>query len=304
MFTRVLVPLDGSPESAIALPLARAVARSTGAEISLLQVVPSDEQAKQAKAALERIASELASPEIHVTTRVCEGEIVADEILEQVRTQGADLVVMRTHGRAGVMRAVLGSVTQRVVAESQVPVLLLRPGGRRVSHIRSLLVPVDGSPGAAVALSAAAGLARVADASIHLVEVVVPIPNYISGAWAIDGGVYVDPAWDDEALVGARTYVDRVAARLQASGLTADGEARVGASIPDAIVRAAEEAGVDLIVMSTQALTGPARALLGSVADAVVRAADCPVLLLHRAAASRTESEAGGDEPLSATTRT
>ena len=44
----------------------------------------------------------------------------------------------------------------------------------------------------------------------------------------------------------------------------------------------AEEATADLIVMSTQALTGPARALLGSVADAVVRTANCPVLLLRR----------------------
>jgi hypothetical protein len=46
---------------------------------------------------------------------------------------------------------------------------------------------------------------------------------------------------------------------------------------------------VDLIVMSTRALTGPARALLGSVADAVVRTSHCPVLLLHRADAVRQE---------------
>ena len=65
-------------------------------------------------------------------------------------------------------------------------------------------------------------------------------------------------------------------------GVAVDGEARQAPDVADTIVAMAEEVESDLIVMSTQALTGPARALLGSVADAVVRRAHCPVLLVHR----------------------
>jgi nucleotide-binding universal stress UspA family protein len=56
--------------------------------------------------------------------------------------------------------------------------------------------------------------------------------------------------------------------------------------VAEAIVQAADTGNADLIVMSTRALTGPGRALLGSTADAVVRAADCPVLLIHRTQAT------------------
>src|SRR5438105_2699162 len=92
-----------------------------------------------------------------------------------------------------------------------------------------------------------------------------------------------DSGWDDDALASARQYVDAVGARLGRLGLSADAEVRMARGVAEAIVESAEQAEVDLIVMSTQALTGPARTLLGSVADAVVRTSHCPVLLIHRA---------------------
>jgi nucleotide-binding universal stress UspA family protein len=92
----------------------------------------------------------------------------------------------------------------------------------------------------------------------------------------------VDPAWDEEARLSAQTYVDGLAARLRSGGLTVETEVCIAPSVADAIADIAEARGIDLIVMSTEALTGAARAVLGSVADAVVRAARCPVLLLRR----------------------
>jgi nucleotide-binding universal stress UspA family protein len=157
-FKRVLAPLDGSTQSAVALPLARTLATATGAEIVLLRVVPEqmlgpDPVARaEAEHALARIAAELGAAGVRVTTTVQAGANAADEIVTAVRRQDADLVVMATHGRAGLSRAVLGSVAERVVAESPVPVALLRPGGHRVSRISTLLVPVDGSPGGSLAL--------------------------------------------------------------------------------------------------------------------------------------------------------
>jgi hypothetical protein len=86
-------------------------------------------------------------------------------------------VIVRTHGRMGIERAVLGSVTQEVLAGSRVPIMLLRPGGRRISHINKLLVPVD-------------------------------------------------PAWDEEALTSAHTYVEGGVKRLRAAQVAVHGEAR------------------------------------------------------------------------------
>jgi nucleotide-binding universal stress UspA family protein len=297
MFANILVPTDGTAESNAALPLARTVARETGASITLLRVLEPADFSSNREAytvttnTLKRIAAELSAADVPVETVVREGDDVADEIVQQSRAQGADLIVMRTHGRVGLERAVLGSVTQRVLADSGVPVMLLRPGERRISQIQKLLVPIDGSPGGAVALGAAVGIAQRTGASIKLLEVAVLTPTWVYAGDAYGGMAYYDPAWDEETLASARAYVDGIVSRLRAAGLAVDGEARQEREVAETIVHVAEEATADLIVMSTQALTGPARALLGSVADAVVRHAHCPVLLGHRVEAAGSAEE-------------
>jgi nucleotide-binding universal stress UspA family protein len=278
MFSRILVPLDGTPESNAALPPARTMARATGATVFLLQVVDlteSDASARAASDKLRRVAAELAGGGLEVESAVRRGE-AADEILQKVRELAADLVIMRTRGRAGIERAVMGSVAERLLSRSDVPIVMLRPGGRRMDRIENLLVPVDGTPGGALALASAVGLAKATGARIRLIEVVVPIMLR-----ALNQSEY-DPAWDDEALSAAQKYVAGMVTRLGAADVVADGEARSARDVAGGIVQAAEEHTSDLIVMSTSALTGLQRALLGSVADAVVRTAVCPVLLLHR----------------------
>jgi nucleotide-binding universal stress UspA family protein len=208
----------------------------------------------------------------------------AQEILHLGGDVGADVIVMRTRGRAGLERAVFGSVAEEVLKHSRLPLVLVRPGGRRISHIRKLLVPVDGSPGGAVALWTGLQLARATGASFDVLEIVVPIPMLAYAApYDSSGAAVYDSAWDDDALVAARTYVAAVAARLRTLGVSVAAEARMAPAVADAIVETADQAGTDLMVMSTHALTGPVRAILGSVSDAVVRSAHCPVLLVHRA---------------------
>jgi nucleotide-binding universal stress UspA family protein len=284
VFTNILVPIDGTPQANVALPLARTVATSTGAKITLLEVAqphaPSDRAAVVTH--LDAIARELTAGGVSVTAVVREANDVSEEILRQVQEQAADLVIMRTHARVGIGRAVLGSVTQDVLARSQVPVLLLRLGGRRVTKIARLLVPIDGSPGGTLALGATVQLAKATGAQIQLVQVSVPASTWVYAGDAYGGMSYYDPAWDQEALESAQRYVAAVVARLHGAGIEASGSARQEHAVAECIVATAEEAQADLIVMTTRALTGPARALLGSTADAVVRTAQCPVLLLHR----------------------
>jgi nucleotide-binding universal stress UspA family protein len=282
MFKRLLVPLDGSAQAAVALPLARAVARQTGAAQRLLRVVPpahgglEHRQHGEARANLARIAAELAAGGAEVDSRVRTSDHSGAEIVREAQRWPADLIVMATHGRSGMARALIGSVAQRVVSESPVPVLLLRPGGRRVAHLATLLVPVDGTPEGARALGAALPLAQATGARIVLLQVVVPfIQRYF------DESLTVDPLWDEEALASARGYVETLAGRLRQAGVSAQGRVTQG-PISQEIADAAGEVGADVIVMSTHALTGPARTLLGSIADEVVRSAHQPVLLVRQ----------------------
>jgi nucleotide-binding universal stress UspA family protein len=287
MFKKVVVPFDGSSQAAVALPLARTLAKATRATVVPLRVVQEQllgadpRERAEAEDSLARIAKELAKAEIRVKPTVVTGADPAAAILAAVRREAADLVVMATHGRSGVARAVLGSVAERVLADSPVPVVLLRPGGHRVEHLTTLLVPVDGSPGASLALGLAVPLARAAGARIVLVDAVRSVLEYAGMMVVSTTAVAPDPTWDDEALAAARGYVEGLAARLRQAGIDAEGRAMLGRT-GESIVETASAVGADLIVMSTHALTGPARTLLGSTADEVVRTAGRPVLLLRQ----------------------
>jgi nucleotide-binding universal stress UspA family protein len=284
--TRILVPLDGTPEANSALPLARTLARVTDASVTLLQVMRANdsEGARFARSNLEQIAREMEGSGLQVESIIRQGH-AAEQILQEMRATPVQLIVMRTHGRGGFERAMLGSVTEHVLKEAQVPIVLLRPGGRRVTRLQKLLVPLDGTPGGALGLGMAVGLARPSEAALHLLQVVVPITMQTLVAYEYGGIGYYDPVWDEEAQTSAKAYVDAMVSRLADTGLTATGETIVAPNVPQGIIDTAARDAADMIVMSTHALTGPARAVLGSMADAVVRRAPCPVLLVRRTAA-------------------
>ena len=285
MFGRILVPLDGSPEANAAVPVACTLARASDGSLTLLRVLPDSDlpgdriDGLATAEALEHLAEGLAHERVHADTVIRRGEPCA-EILHEIRAMRAELVCMRTHARVGLDRAVMGSVIEKVMTRSAVPVVVVRPDQRSTHELRTLLVPVDGSPGAAVALSSAVYLARRTGAAIHLLDIAMPISLE---AWAgYSGMTYYDPSWDQEALSSAETYVAGMVRRLTDIGLTVSGDARMSNRVAATIGDAAEEYAADLIVMSSHRRTGLPRALLGSVADAVARTARCPVLLTHR----------------------
>jgi nucleotide-binding universal stress UspA family protein len=225
----------------------------------------------------------------------------ATEIVAAATAASADLIAMATHGRAGLSRMFLGSVAERVLASSPLPVLLLRPGGHELTEVGTILVPVDGSPGGALALASAVALAGSLGARIVLLQVVVPILAYQTMyANGYGRGLYFDPAWDDEALEAAKRYTAGLAQRLRSTGARAEGLAVLGGvlapstAVVEAIVAEADRVDADLIVMSTHAHTGVARLLLGSTADALVRTSHRPVLLVHRGGTEEEEAAPGG----------
>jgi nucleotide-binding universal stress UspA family protein len=288
-----------------ALAPAQTVAVATDAVLCLFQAIDSDTTGPDhalATADLEVTARTLRHEGLRVETYVRRGEPAAEITLTAAALQ-ADLVVMTTHGRSGLARAFLGSVTQQVLAASPAPVLLLRPGGHLMTRLDTILVAVDGSLGGAHALASAVPLARSVNARLVLVDVAVPYVSFMtaSGSGFGDGSLYFDPDWDKDGLAAAQLYVSGLAARLQNAGINAEGRAVTGqalqasASVAEAIMKTADHVDADLIVMSTHALTGPARAVLGSVADTVVRSSHRAVLLPRRGAPGDATEAHGAD---------
>jgi nucleotide-binding universal stress UspA family protein len=141
MFQRALVALDGSAEAEAILPFFLQVAGPLDVEVVLFRVVPDrpgstmTEQADQqldAEEYLAPLAVEMRDKGVRVSTQVQRGEPVA-EILAVARAAGADLIAMTTHGRTGLRRAVMGSVADAVVRQSDIPVLLLRASERQIA---------------------------------------------------------------------------------------------------------------------------------------------------------------------------
>jgi nucleotide-binding universal stress UspA family protein len=148
MYDDILVPSDGSPEAERAAGHAIELADRVGATIHGLFVVneaepihpgarrrrESDERSARGQRALDELQGWAEAHGVPVDTAIVEGE-PATAIVERATAVGADLIVMGTHGRSGVERVLIGSVTERVVRASPVPVttLGLDEGGQSVT---------------------------------------------------------------------------------------------------------------------------------------------------------------------------
>jgi nucleotide-binding universal stress UspA family protein len=210
-------------------------------------------------------------------------------IVDMAHDHHADLIVMVTHAREGMGRLVHGSVADRVLQGTPVPVLLLKHGEEptgifiKEAHPH-LLVPLDGSELAESVLVRATSLANQLGAAVTLLRS-LDLPVLTAGARgrtaAVNGMV--------EAIIPterqtATQYLEKVQQRLQAQGIpTAEAITEGGAAQDIAEqARMLKEAGqAVIIVMATHGRTGVGRWLYGSVAGAVLHLADVPLLVIR-----------------------
>jgi nucleotide-binding universal stress UspA family protein len=285
----VLVPLDGSDKDARALPVAMALATLSGADVHLVHVigpspydvrtehrdvaegdVPGHSEAAQRLAAVaHRLAPDGGCA---VTWEVLAGADVPAELTRRAAVRDALVVVMATRAARPLDRALVGSVADRVLRECPTPVALVPPGagyvqGRRLRFTR-VLVPLDGSALAAHALDFLLRLSR-ADTLEYVLLEVVPHGR--------------DRARAERRLADAAGRVRaRGTARAEVVVLEAGDPAR-------AIIALLRDALIDVIAMSTRGQSGLRRMMLGSVAEAVLRASEVPVLLLTPASLASLE---------------
>lgn len=122
------------------------------------------------------------------------------------RAWPADLIVKATHGRGGLRRAIRGNVAEALLSESPVALLVARTGGYETKRIATLLVPTDGTPARAVALTVAEPLARMTEARVVLLQVVGNMLQYAGTVAAGRAPVVLDPGWQHVALASACSH--------------------------------------------------------------------------------------------------
>ena len=280
MFDRILFPTDGGDGADAAFDHVLDLAADHGATVHVLNVADTthdsvtriggevvDVLEREGEDIVQAAANRAAERGVETVTGVLQGG-VPETIAAYAGEYGMDLVARPTRGRTGFDRLLLGSTTERVVRESTVPVLSVRPDGETMRYpYRNILVPTDGSERAGDALDRALTLAEHAGATVHVLSVVDV------GSVGIEGYSGVD------ALVeGAEETVADAAATAEAAGVESVEAVEVGSSAARGIRAYADENDVDLVVMGTQGRTGVERYLLGSVAERTVRTSSIPVL--------------------------
>ena len=286
MFRTVLVPLDGTVQSAATLPLARTIAHATGGVLHLLRVTSASPfETQRARSYLQPIAEELGADGLQVDWHVVSGEPV-QQIIGCANACGADLLIMSTH--AATKRSVLAitSTARCVMTACSVPVLLLRPGGKRISRVRKIVVPVDGTPGGSLAVAAARALAASTGSRIVLLDVVTPVEaQAVNALVGMTVGGFIDPHWEELSVDSATTFVHALERTLAGAGVEC--EARVvRGHVTEQIRQCVDDVGGDLVVMSSRALRWPDRAYTASIADQVLSQGRVPVMFVRRELAS------------------
>lgn len=303
MYKHVLVPLDGSELAEVVFPYASEIAVSLKLEqLTLLNVIPPEEKNLVAlhKGYIERAAEAVGSlcRDVQHTkhAEVCAESIQslgvlavghpAEEILRYAEDKDVDLILMATNGRTGVQRWTMGSIADKVLRASKVPVWLIRAGlPQEIVHdhlpIRRILVPLDGSELAESILPHAEAVAKQSDpGSIEIVLLSVCDPTLPATDYDYAPAPF---NWDEQVQGWKRQderYLAKIEKQLRDSGLNVRSEVLIGRPA-ETIVEYASENRISLIVMSTHGRSGLGRWVFGSVAEKVSHGVTAPILLVR-----------------------
>jgi nucleotide-binding universal stress UspA family protein len=243
-----------------------------------------EEEEREGHRYLQTVAERLHPFSLDVHTLMMENESgPASGIISYVEQHPeVALIAMSTHGKSGLSRWVFGSVAEKVLHASPIPLLLVRstqndelPDVLTAADYRSLLVPLDGSVFAEQALDIAGDLVGTLKARVTLVSAVPDLPLATE---LVAPPAVVVPVTDETGILA--NYLAENRGKLAAKGLTVETKLEYGAPA-EVILRVGDVVHADLIVMATHGRTGLPRLWLGSIAMKVVQASSRPVLLVR-----------------------
>ena len=283
----ILCPVDFFPASERAFDYAVALARNYDSTLHLLHVVSAvmptsyeyqlntadilKQLEEDATKKLKDLATAAAGKGVRVRSHLQTGDI--HESLEKaVGDTQADIVIMGTHGRRGFERWFLGSVTERVLRKCPVPVLTMSNVGSAIRvppDVNKIMVTTDFSEGTNRAMEFAFAIAQEAPAEVTLLHVMQQPPE---GREPLEGIRKVLEEHLDSMVPSEVRNWCHVVPRVE-----------IGTPY-QRILAIAKETDVDLIVMNIHGIGIWERAVMGATAERVLRAAECPVLAIPKAA--------------------
>lgn len=298
MYRVIMVPVDGSAFSRAAVFQGLRLARKNGAQLRLVRVAASPilfavpetigletvgwkaERDNILKHLYQLAAECRSNGGVDVTTTVEEGP-VADALRRHALRHHVDLIVMATHARRGLARVFLGSVADRLIRETGVPVLVVRPPSLATEMnsgtcFKRIIVALDGSPLAERSLKPALRLAELEGAELTLLRIVpaerdIPVGELQASIGPARASDVQDALW---YVTGVRILLSERYPSIRTSVIVAE-------DVPSAILEYAESHDTDLIAIATHGLGGLVRAAVGSVADRLVSDGSISVLAIH-----------------------
>ena len=300
MYRVIMVPTDGEEIERSAINVAVSLAKQFNAELRLVRVETppvvvdrhsgpgvleqTEETWAEARRAREKKLADLgvecrALGATRVVTSLESGR-VEPALKEYAERSHADLIVMSSHARGSLKRITLGSVTDYLIRNANVPVLVVKPshsssaeGG--AATFRRVVVPLDGSALAEQILPHIASLSAEMKPSVSLLRVLTP--STYSQKQIMQPGL---PWWDEE-IARADADLARSADRLGADGLSVARDVVLSEDVVGAILDYCAGNEADLLALATHGVGGIKRLLFGSVADELTRRASVSLFVLH-----------------------
>src|SRR6056297_2068838 len=283
MYDNILLPFDGSEGAAEVLHHASELAHWADATIQILYVADTtrdsvtvvggkaiDVLEQKGEDIVEEAAKTLDTLGVPYSTDVIQGN-PAPTIADYAERYDQDIVVMPTHGREGISRSLIGSVSEKVVRLSSVPVLTVRmqPDETLNFPYENILIPTDGSAAATHAAEHVLSLASSIDATVHVLSVVEEASLVLDVRSTISA---------EESEQAATDAVETIASEADAHGVTKTIRYIEHGTPVKEILGCIESNDVDAVGMGTTGNRSTDRILLGSVAEKTVRSAPVPVM--------------------------
>jgi nucleotide-binding universal stress UspA family protein len=296
MYSKILIPLDGSRTAEKVLPYARYLTGKFKVPVELLAVIDIAEIAAHMSAEKARFLDTMIEDGVRRCTSYIRGVATTfhdtnvkctvergkaeDVIIEKGEADTAMLIAMATHGRSGLNRFLLGSVSEKVLRGTANPLLLVRATeeakGEGEAVFKTVIVPLDGSELGDSMLPMAAGLAKKLNLEVQLFRA-YHIPSH---AYAADEGYAVNY---DELVSGVRDeaseYIKKKLAEVKKLGVEKVSFSTKEGFAGDEIINIGRNTPGSLIAMCSHGRSGMKRWVLGSVAETVVRHSAGPVLI-------------------------
>lgn len=300
MYRIIMVPTEGSDSEKAALSVAVKLAQRFDAELRLVRVLSAplvfepdgrppaletlEQTFREERLArlrkLEALGTECrVLGEIRVITALEDGP-VAPTLRDYAKSFNVDLIVMSSHSRGGLKRIALGSVTDYLLRQTNVPVLVVKPpvsfiGATAEETAGRIVVPLDGSALAEQILPEVAALALRLNSSVVLLHVLTPVTY--SQKEIMQPGL---PWWDSD-IASADAYLVRTASYLTEQGVAVSTDVVLSEDIAGAILDYAARTRADLTAIATRGIGGMGRFVFGTVADEVARRSRTSLLVFH-----------------------